>query len=130
MTSIASDVGEPRLRWVAALYQAFEAMMEARLEDAERLSEMTLAIGTEIGEPDAFSFYAGQLFANRSFAGRYDELLPLVQGRHGSQPRPARVPAGLCDHLPGGRSRGRSPGDPAHRPRTSASRRFPPTTRG
>jgi DNA-binding SARP family transcriptional activator/tetratricopeptide (TPR) repeat protein len=80
ITAIAAEVGEPRLRWVAAIYQAFEAMMEARLDDAERFSERSLEIGTEIGEPDAFSLYAGQLFANRSFAGRYDELLPLVQG--------------------------------------------------
>ena len=80
ITSIASDVGEPRLRWIAALYEAFEAMMEARLDDAERLTEVSLEIGTEIGEPDAFSLYAGQLFAARSFAGRYAELLPLVQG--------------------------------------------------
>lgn len=80
ITSIASDFGEPRLRWIAAIYQAFEAMMEARLDDAERLSELALEIGTEIGEPDAFSLYAGQLFAARSFAGRYEELLPLTQG--------------------------------------------------
>ena len=99
--------------------------MEARLDDAERLSELALEIGTEIGEPDAFSLYAGQLFANRSFAGRYDELLPLVQGHHGSQPRPARVPARLRDHLPGGRSRRRSPGDPARRAPTSGFARIP-----
>lgn len=80
ITSIASGVGEPRLRWIAAQHEAFEAMMEARLEDAERLIEVALEIGTEIGEPDAFSLYAGQLFAARSFAGRYAELLPLVQG--------------------------------------------------
>jgi tetratricopeptide (TPR) repeat protein len=65
---------------MAAVYETFTAMMEARLDDAERLGETALAIGTEIGEPDAFSIYAGQLFAARSFAGRYAELLPLVEG--------------------------------------------------
>ena len=80
MRSIASDVGEPRLRWITALCDAFDAMMRARLDDAERHSELMLEIGTQIGEPDAFSLYAGQLFVNRSFAGRYDELLPLVEG--------------------------------------------------
>jgi DNA-binding SARP family transcriptional activator len=84
--AIATEVGEPRLRWVATLYQAFQAMMEARLDEAERLAEHALAIGTEIGELDAFSLYAGQLFAARSFAGRYAELLPLVKGIMESSP--------------------------------------------
>ena len=86
MRTIASDVGEPRLRWIAALYEAFEATMQARLDDAERYSELAFEIGTQIGEPDAFSLYAGQLFVNRSFAGRYDELLPLVEGAIESSP--------------------------------------------
>ena len=79
ITKIAADVGEPRLRWIALVCEAFTAMMEARLDDAERHSELGLEIGTQIGEPDAFSLYAGQLFVNRSFSGRYDELLPLVE---------------------------------------------------
>jgi DNA-binding SARP family transcriptional activator len=80
LCAIAADVGEPRLRWVAAVYEAFQATMEARLDDAERLAELALSIGTEIGEPEAFSLYAGQLFAAYSFAGRYAELLPIVEG--------------------------------------------------
>jgi DNA-binding SARP family transcriptional activator len=80
LSAIAAEVGEPRLRWVAAVYEAFRATMEARLDDAERLAEDALAIGIEIGEPEAFSLYAGQLFAARSFAGRYAELFPLLQG--------------------------------------------------
>lgn len=80
MLAIASLIGEPRLRWTAMLYEVFEATMETRLDDAERLTEVALEIGTEIGEPDAFALYAGQLFAARSFAGREGELLPIVQG--------------------------------------------------
>jgi len=86
LRSIATDVGAPRLRWVASICETFEATMEARLDDAERFSEVELELGLEIGEPDAFSMYAGQLFAMRSFAGRYDELLPLVQGLADSSP--------------------------------------------
>jgi tetratricopeptide (TPR) repeat protein len=79
MTAIATDVGEPRLRWMVTVYETFVAMMEARLDDAERLGELALTLGTDIGEPDTFSIYGSQLFAGRSFAGRYAELLPLVQ---------------------------------------------------
>jgi DNA-binding SARP family transcriptional activator len=80
MRAISSEVGEPRLRWVTAIYDTFDAMMRARLDDAERHSEIELELGMQLGEPDAFSLYAGQLFAMRSFAGRYDELLPLLEG--------------------------------------------------
>jgi DNA-binding SARP family transcriptional activator/tetratricopeptide (TPR) repeat protein len=80
LTAIATNVGEPRLLWIAKIYETFAAMMEGRLDDAERSSAAELDIGLEIGEPDAFSMYAGQLFMNRSFAGRYDELLSLTQG--------------------------------------------------
>ena len=34
---------------------------------------------TEIGEPDAFALYAAQLFVTRSFAGRYAEMIPLLE---------------------------------------------------
>ena len=80
LSSIATDVGEPRLRWTAAVYETFRATMEARLDDAERLGVDALAIGTEIGEPEAFAIYAAQLFSTRSFGGRYSELLPVLEG--------------------------------------------------
>jgi len=77
--AIAAEIGEPRLRWICAALEGFEAMMEARLDDAERHSERMLELGTEIGEPDAFGLYAAQLFVNRSFAGRYAEVIPLLE---------------------------------------------------
>jgi hypothetical protein len=60
--------------------------MEARLDDAERHSRRMLEIGTEIGEPDAFALYAAQLFVNRSFAGRYAEVIPLLEAALESTP--------------------------------------------
>jgi DNA-binding SARP family transcriptional activator len=79
LTEIALDVGEPRMRWIASVYEAFEAMMQARLDDAEQHAARMLELGTQIAEPDAFPLYAGQLFVIRSFAGRYEELLPLLE---------------------------------------------------
>ena len=76
---IATEIGEPRLRWICAALEAFEAMMEARLDEAERHSNRMLELGTEVGEPDAFAVYAAQLFVNRSFAGRYAEMIPLLE---------------------------------------------------
>ncbi len=77
--AIATEIGEPRLRWICAAFEAFEAMMEARLDEAERHSERMLELGTEIGEPDTFAMYAAQLFVNRSFSGRYAEVIPLLE---------------------------------------------------
>lgn len=76
---IATDVAEPRLRWIREVLEGFEATMQARFDDADAHTERMFEIGTEIGEPDAFPLYAGQLFANRSFAGRYEEVIPLLE---------------------------------------------------
>ena len=86
MQEIAAQFGEPRLRWICTVFEVFEATMEARLADAEQLSGTVLEIGTEIGEPDAFMLYAAQLFVNRSFAGRYDEVIPLLEAALANTP--------------------------------------------
>ncbi len=75
---IAADSGQPRLRWTCEVIDAFEATMQARFDDADAHTEKMFEIGSDIGEPDAFGLYAAQLFANRSFAGRYDEVIPLL----------------------------------------------------
>jgi len=76
---IAAEIAEPRLQWILELIEAFEATMQARFDDADAHTQRSLDLGTEIGEPDAFPLYAAQLFANRSFAGRYGEVIPLLE---------------------------------------------------
>jgi tetratricopeptide (TPR) repeat protein len=53
--------------------------MRARLDEADRLGNLMFELGTRMGEPDAFSLYAAQLFVIRSFAGRYEELMSLLE---------------------------------------------------
>jgi tetratricopeptide (TPR) repeat protein len=79
MRTIATELGEPRMAWNCAVFGAFEAIMEGRFPAGEQASTLGLDIGTEIGEPVAFLLYAGQLFMNRSFAGRYDDVIPLLE---------------------------------------------------
>lgn len=79
MHSIVDHVGEPRLRWLLGILDTFADTMAARLDDAERSAEATLTLGFEIGEPDAFTIYAGQLFVIRSFAGHYGDLIPVLE---------------------------------------------------
>ena len=79
LTTIAAQAGQPRLQWICLTVEAFEATMQARFREAEERAGRALEIGLEIGEGDAFTIYAGQLFSLRSFAGRYDELLPVLE---------------------------------------------------
>jgi DNA-binding SARP family transcriptional activator/tetratricopeptide (TPR) repeat protein len=77
--STARTVGEPRLRWIAGLYDTFEATMTARLDDAQAFATANLDLGMQIGAPDAFTFFATQFFVIGTFAGRHEELFPLVE---------------------------------------------------
>jgi DNA-binding SARP family transcriptional activator len=76
---IASDIGAPRMRWTLGIYETFEATMAARLDDAERLATENLDLGMHIGEPDAFTVFSVGFFAMRSFGGRYEELVSVVE---------------------------------------------------
>lgn len=68
-----------RGRWVAGVSETFQHTMACRFADAGRVADETVNLGLEIGEPDAFTLYAGQLYALRTFEGRHGELLPLVE---------------------------------------------------
>lgn len=78
MHAIITEIDEPRLRWLTAVVDTFDATMAARLDEAERHAADALELGTGIGEPDAFSIFAGQLFVMRSFAGRHEDVLPFI----------------------------------------------------
>ncbi|MDQ1455768.1 MAG: hypothetical protein QOH28_1388 [Actinomycetota bacterium] len=79
LRAIAHAIAEPRLRWTAGLYDTFDATMAGRLDEAEALATANLDLGMQIAAPDAFTFFAGQVFVIGSFAGRHEELLPLVE---------------------------------------------------
>lgn len=78
MHALARAVDEPRLHWVVGLYDTFVATMAGRLADAEAIAATTWELGLEIGAPDATTLFAGQMFVSGTFAGRHEELFPLV----------------------------------------------------
>jgi len=86
MEEIATAVPETRLRWVSTTALAFTAMMEARLDDADALIDRAFDMGSQVGDPDAMSVYASQVFVCGSFAGRYDELLALLEEANRATP--------------------------------------------
>ena len=77
--SIAATVGEPRQLWMTGLVEVFEATMAGRLSEADSTAAAVLEQGLEIGAPDAFTWYAGQYFVMGTFAGRHDQLFPIVE---------------------------------------------------
>ena len=79
LRATARTIGEPRLRWTVGLAETFTATMAGRLVEAESAATQTLELGMQIGAPDAFTFFAGQFFVIGTFAGRHDELFPLVE---------------------------------------------------
>jgi len=79
LRAIVSEIGAPRMRWTLGIYETFEATMAARLDDAERIAGENLDLGTQIGEPDAFTVFAAGFFAIGSFGGRHAELFPVVE---------------------------------------------------
>ena len=79
LRATARAIGEPTLRWTIGLADTFMATMAGRLVEAEAFATQTLELGMQIGAPDAFTFFAGQLFVIGTFGGRHDELFPLVE---------------------------------------------------
>jgi len=79
LRAIAREITEPRLQWTMGLYETFEAMMAGRLDEAETLATEAFNLGAQIGAPDAFTLFAGEVFVIGTFAGRHEELLPLVE---------------------------------------------------
>jgi DNA-binding SARP family transcriptional activator len=86
MRAIVRLVGEPRLRWTTGIYDAFDATMAGRLDEAEALAAENLDRGLQIGEPDAFTIFAGQLYTIAAAGGRHEELLPVVEQARADAP--------------------------------------------
>jgi DNA-binding SARP family transcriptional activator len=94
--SAARSLGEPRFRWIAGLVEAFDAMMTGRLDEAQSIATATLDLGLQMGVPDAFGLFAGQFFVIGTFAGRHDELFPLVeQARRDNHMMPFEIAYGI-----------------------------------
>jgi DNA-binding SARP family transcriptional activator len=95
--SAVRSLGEPRLRWIVGLIDAFDAMMTGRLDEAQSIATANLDLGLQIGMPDAFSFFAGQFFVIGTFAGNHDELFPLVEQAQRDNPEflPFKVAYGI-----------------------------------
>lgn len=98
MRELVAGHPEPRMRWSLGSTETYQATMAADFADAERRVDETFALGTAIGERDAFNLYAGQLYVLRTFEGRHGEMLPLVEQviAAGQTPLPFRLAFGIA----------------------------------
>ena len=101
LRATARTIGEPRLRWTVGLVETFTATMAGRLVEAEAAATRTLELGMQIGAPDAFTFFAVEWFVIGTFAGRHDELFPLVeQATKDDNPRASRSSSRTASSAP------------------------------
>ncbi len=78
MDLLASEIGQPILKWTVAFIRSFEMLLAGDSVQSEALATEAFEIGTETGQPDALAIFAAQLFQIRQHQGRVDEIIDLV----------------------------------------------------
>ena len=76
-TLLAAEIGEPTLRWMAAVTAAGLPLAAGQLAASEQMGLAALALAQDV-QPDAKTYYAGQMFFVRYEQGRLEELLPTI----------------------------------------------------
>jgi tetratricopeptide (TPR) repeat protein len=79
LSSMASDLGVPFLRWVALMAQAQLATLHCDLDAAEALVEEALDLGARARLSSALTTYGGQIYFIRMYQGRLEELVDLLR---------------------------------------------------
>jgi class 3 adenylate cyclase/tetratricopeptide (TPR) repeat protein len=76
-TSLAAELGEPTLQWMAAITAVCIPLSDGDVALAERMGAAAFAMAKDT-QPDAFTFFSAQLFVIRYEQGRFEELLSTV----------------------------------------------------
>jgi hypothetical protein len=79
MQQIAEELGQPTLRWLATFELAGFELLRGDLGAGERLAEHAFAIGQEAGQPDAVMVYGAQLSFARTYQGRGEENVAMLE---------------------------------------------------
>ena len=75
----AEELGQPVPRWAARWIGAVCEFLAGRIDDAERLAEEAAQVAADSEQPDALTFYTGQLQQVRWAQGRLDEVTELME---------------------------------------------------
>ena len=77
--AIASELGQPVVRWFATYFDAAFRAITGDLEESERLAEEAFRIGAESGQADAAMIYGAQITPIRTMQDRVGEFVPLFE---------------------------------------------------
>lgn len=76
LAPLADELRHPYERWVFAAWDATHAILEGRIDEAERLALRALEIGRSAENQNALHQFGGHLFDVRREQGRLQELVP------------------------------------------------------
>jgi tetratricopeptide (TPR) repeat protein len=76
---VADELGQPTLRWLVTSWTSFRLLLDGDLDEAERQLNAGFELGQRTGQPDAFTWYAGQLWVLLRERGELTSLLDTVR---------------------------------------------------
>jgi class 3 adenylate cyclase/tetratricopeptide (TPR) repeat protein len=91
--TLTEELGQPSLRWLSTSWDCFYYLMTGDLEKAQELLESAFVLGEATGQPDAFTWYAGQLWVVLRERGELTSLLETVETETARHPG---LPAWEC----------------------------------
>jgi class 3 adenylate cyclase/tetratricopeptide (TPR) repeat protein len=96
---LAHELDQPTFNWFATYNTACWELMHGDLVAGERLFESALQIGQEAGQPDAVFVYAAALQQARTYQGRAQEVIAMMEQSVSAYPAIAAWRAGLASML-------------------------------
>ena len=93
---LAEELGQPTLRWLACAHTATVELRRGNLAEAERLAERAAQLGQDGDPVNAALYYGAQLAFIRSYQGRGDEVLPMLEQSVAAYPGIPAWRAGLA----------------------------------
>jgi DNA-binding SARP family transcriptional activator len=87
-TELASEIGQPTLRWMNGLIVASFTLLKGDAAEAERQANEALQWGLSSGQPDALTLYRFQLHIIRWHQGRGAEVIDLLETLMNTVPLP------------------------------------------
>lgn len=90
-SQLSEALNQPARQWMVKCWQAMCLATRGRLEQAEAAATEAHELGTATRQPDAFTWFAGQLFTFRMLGGRLPELIEEIEAQVAAQA--AGIPA-------------------------------------
>jgi tetratricopeptide (TPR) repeat protein len=79
MIRVADETGLAEARRSAAMLLAWRRLLAGHIDEAEQAADEAFQIASQAGEPDAFTYYGGQIYAVRRAQGRLGDIVELVE---------------------------------------------------